>query len=855
MSPALEKITPEIHKAQIDAYSMELSHYQIYADVLKRILERARALAVPAAFVQSRAKTLSSFAEKCVRKYRKPRPSRFGGVYDDPVHQFTDLCGARVIVQSLLQVQAVCQFIETNFDILEKDDKVLQLSESTFGYRDMHYIIQLLPERHAKLGISAEEQREIGHRWAEIQVRTWLQHAWADSLHDRIYKSSLEPSPAIRRSGALLAALLEEGDRNVDAMAEELDGMIANYTAFASRQNVNEEIDIQRLILQNEPEDKKKPGLALKLARLLEACGDYAGVVELLEPHSELTDANRGELLQSLGFALCKQHKVSPKTGEFQRGLRFLETARDLCNVLDLNYVPDLRRGHAIHARVLSRLGWAYAQVAGQEHKSRERRFQAHEQEPSNPYYLADMLGFEMYLTRQTSLPATLRTALREAIKTCRDHAANGIELPYSYFTTGQLSLLLEQPKEALGYYARGVRQYLYGEQAFPADVFEEEMTWLQRLHFGSAVPPDCQVILDLLDLAGRVRAQGTNGFSELQRRVLIIAGGAASMAAEILVRVRPLLEVALRAFSGKVISGGTVVGIPGLVGEIAAELQDRGCKPFELVGYLPEHLPQDSPRDNRYDRFVVCGHDRFSAEQILQCWKDLLDEGVHPQEVMLLGFGGGPLSAVDYRVALSLGASVAIVAGTGGAADELMQDDLWSSLPTLIPLVSDAASVWAYVAPPTRSFGAEVVEEMAQEIHESYRASNTKDLRENMQPWPKLQETYRRANREQARFAIQILEACGFGIRQVETPNEPTIFQDFTQEEIERMAELEHGRWNVDRLRDQWRPGPRDNAKKRHDCLVPWAELPDNIKQYDRDAVANFPTILAKAGLEVYRQ
>lgn len=68
-------------------------------------------------------------------------------------------------------------------------------------------------------------------------------------------------------------------------------------------------------------------------------------------------------------------------------------------------------------------------------------------------------------------------------------------------------------------------------------------------------------------------------------------------------------------------------------------------------------------------------------------------------------------------------------------------------------------------------------------------------------------------------------------------------------------MAELEHGRWNVERVRDGWRQGNlRDNAKKIHDCIVPWNNLPEDIKHYDRAAVRQFPTILAKAGLEVSR-
>ena len=70
-------------------------------------------------------------------------------------------------------------------------------------------------------------------------------------------------------------------------------------------------------------------------------------------------------------------------------------------------------------------------------------------------------------------------------------------------------------------------------------------------------------------------------------------------------------------------------------------------------------------------------------------------------------------------------------------------------------------------------------------------------------------------------------------------------------------MAELEHGRWNVERLRNGWRPGKtRDDARKIHDCLLPWsAPGLDNVRHYDRNAVRQFPEILAAAGLEVRRR
>jgi len=77
----------------------------------------------------------------------------------------------------------------------------------------------------------------------------------------------------------------------------------------------------------------------------------------------------------------------------------------------------------------------------------------------------------------------------------------------------------------------------------------------------------------------------------------------------------------------------------------------------------------------------------------------------------------------------------------------------------------------------------------------------------------------------------------------------------NFTPEEVEVMSEMEHGRWNVERLRAGWRLGPkRDSTNKITPYLVPWKELPEGIKKWDRDAVRNWPKVFAQAGLEVYR-
>jgi len=846
------------HKRQIEAYRKVRQDYVIYADVLRHVLENACKTAFPDAMIQARAKSLSSFAEKVARAFSK---------YPDAVNQMTDLCGARVTVQTLAQVRAVRQFIEANFKIIEKDDKALLLHEDRFGYRDMHYVVQIKPDRD--LGITATERASIGDRRAEIQVRTWVQHAWADTLHDRTYKPKLRLSPETKRMANLLAAIMEDGDRTFDQLAGEVDTMVANYTSYARREDVDKEVEVISAVLDNLPSDAscdERPGLTLRLARLSAgAKGEYQRVVELLEPYESSTGALRREVLIELGFALCKVYRKDWRSDAYRRGQALLKEAVALGDPEDTTIVVDARKSRSLHARVLARLGWSWECVEGEEHRALYCYHRALECEPANPYYLADILGFEIYVNRSHRLTASTRVAVNQSIRTCREHALAGIEMPYACFTAGRLSLLLEDATAALEWYARGLCHCRSEMACVPGDAIENELAYVRRIHFGLTPPPEHERVTHLLLLArafrspapaviDQVKHMASADASKVKAPVLAVAGGAASLPADQIPHIQAILKSALDPFAGTVIAGGTTSGVPGCVGFVSAELATDGRKQFQLVGYTARHFPSDGPPDGRYDLIVKGDETGFSADQILRGWADLLTIGVEPGEVRVLGFGGGPLSALEYRIALAFGATVGVTMNSGGAADALIADGLWATVRELLPLPYDAATIRAFVLPSDRTFPPPVLEEMGMEFHRRYVGDNTRQLPENLRPWAKLDTTYKDANLEQARYAVRILEAAGLGVRGAA---QPVVFTGFTQEELERMAELEHGRWNVERLRGGWRYGQeRDNAAKIHNLIVPWSDkVLDDVRKYDYDAVRAFPEILAKAGLEVYRK
>ena len=118
--------------------------------------------------------------------------------------------------------------------------------------------------------------------------------------------------------------------------------------------------------------------------------------------------------------------------------------------------------------------------------------------------------------------------------------------------------------------------------------------------------------------------------------------------------------------------------------------------------------------------------------------------------------------------------------------------------------------------------------------------------------PWEQLAEEYRAANRDQAADVGQKLAAigCVLCLRQGGGPSFA-----FQHGEVDRLAQLEHERWTAERLRHGWTLGQvRDEARRRHPSLVPWADLPEPQREKDRQVVRGLPSMLADAGLAIVR-
>lgn len=68
-----------------------------------------------------------------------------------------------------------------------------------------------------------------------------------------------------------------------------------------------------------------------------------------------------------------------------------------------------------------------------------------------------------------------------------------------------------------------------------------------------------------------------------------------------------------------------------------------------------------------------------------------------------------------------------------------------------------------------------------------------------------------------------------------------------------EKLAENAHDVWARRRMDEGWSFGPeRDDRKKKHPCLVPYAELPESEKEYDRNAAMETIKLILLEGYRI---
>ncbi len=194
-------------KYMLDPHSQAiLEEYRKQRPVFKKMQEtlpaQVRALldeaGIVVASIESRIKEERSLAGKLALK---------GAKYES-LADITDIFGMRIITFYTDDVDKVASAVDRLFEIDWDNsvDKRKLLEVDSFGYLSLHYVCRT----------SAFPYR------FEVQMRTILQHAWANMNHDTGYKSGVEIPLGYRRNMNRLAGMLELVDEQFSRIRTEI---------------------------------------------------------------------------------------------------------------------------------------------------------------------------------------------------------------------------------------------------------------------------------------------------------------------------------------------------------------------------------------------------------------------------------------------------------------------------------------------------------------------------------------------------------------------------------------------------------------------------------------------------------
>ena len=151
----------------------------------------------------------------------KGKIDRKDGKYES-ISNITDIVGIRIITYFSEDVDRIAEIIESEFDVDKENsiDKRESLEPDRFGYCSVHYVVKMSQQR-----LKLRECAAFKGLKCEIQIRSILQHAWAEIEHDIGYKSEITVPKEMRRNFSRIAGLLEIADKEFN----EIRKSIADY--------------------------------------------------------------------------------------------------------------------------------------------------------------------------------------------------------------------------------------------------------------------------------------------------------------------------------------------------------------------------------------------------------------------------------------------------------------------------------------------------------------------------------------------------------------------------------------------------------------------------------------------------
>lgn len=287
----------EINKI-VEEYENNIDQYKEFEETLngylKEIIEELSKQEDPVEMgendieIKSRTKEPKSLKGKIIRKD-----------YEDPLKDITDLVGAKIMLTSLRYAELVYELVKKKFStsVIEEIDKSKILKDARkFGYLGRHIVIRCNKD------MEVERFRKFDGLAAEIQIKTLLQHTWAEIEHKLRYKPQIKLDEERQRYFDRLAAMIEVAD---DLFKE----LILEWERISNKksQKISEEIEQVQEGVDSESEisllDSEAISMYLKNEKIKQKFNHLKNRVENLLILDEAQDFVNVEFIELLELA------------------------------------------------------------------------------------------------------------------------------------------------------------------------------------------------------------------------------------------------------------------------------------------------------------------------------------------------------------------------------------------------------------------------------------------------------------------------------------------------------------------------------------------------------------------------
>ena len=247
--------------------------------------------------IKSRVKSVESVRGKLGKLKPNGLPKYSNGLSD-----LDDLIGMRVITHIKPDVSRVVTALTGQFNVIKDEDKSeVHLRAGTIGYAAHHLILEVGDDYPAGCG------QHIGQRF-EVQVKTVLQHAWAEFEHDIRYKSSGDVNPAINRAFTLASGLIELADDQFVTIHTEMSRESQATAPVNTLVHGCEELTAKELTSMLVAELPENPRSRREHYQWLVELMAAVGITTVDEANRLLTEADWDALTERMGYRFIAGH-------------------------------------------------------------------------------------------------------------------------------------------------------------------------------------------------------------------------------------------------------------------------------------------------------------------------------------------------------------------------------------------------------------------------------------------------------------------------------------------------------------------------------------------------------------------